>query len=634
MTSPAKDPPYPPSDLPSDRIKHGQINPDKAESNLCAEQTEKTFTDGSGQKNDGDPQNLTERLAAMESKMNDIVNAAFDIDHTPEPIRRLESDMPIPPFVSDSPSLADLELDHHLNFKFYIDMMWFMRSVKNSHRALVKAQKTIKQRREFNFGGKPKALTEQEPDSSKKLSTEAFLKGDRARIVQVDWDVFIASKGELENSILTPIEVVSTEPEVQTILQLPLSRADNSVKVKPGGHHTAGNEAGDRVQKSIGEQALPERIKIHSGPLVSIFCHIMRPRWDLAKDQSMVILRPFKQLVYHETQLRHRLFKLEKKFERYDGTQPKPSVPEGVKEKRLNSITGLLHMRCLMDFFDNNIKPKLEHIGSVNCTHVSLYDIWHLFKPGDKVVDQTEKQAYVIMRVQTPRHKVEDPWLRWYKSRTKDDSDDEDEGDVDPVTLHCIYIDFDGKQFGPVSKKFKIPQFGELKDIRSLPVYPLRYAKSNHLLDDLIKRGKMLLDVTKFKPMYYMGYTLDTRDEIDSQVVVDFNEALADETRRKRWEPIIGPVNNDRDGGNFEPCVAPCCKGQAVYDGEYIDSILTQNFVKTLVPRSSLRAPSLLLYPRPLEDILDNGDGLTSEELLVMTYRVFGFVLRSRKWGK
>lgn len=199
--------------------------------------------------------------------------------------------------------------------------------------------------------------------------------------------------------------------------------------------------------------------------------------------------------------------------------------------------------------------------------------------------------------------------------------------------LHCVYIDFDGKQFGPVSKKFKIPQFGELKDIRSLPVYPFRHAKNKHLQEDLIKRGKMLLDVAKFKPMYYMGLTLDTRDEIDSQVVVDFNEALADEKRRKKWEPIIGPVGTAPDDRDDEPCMASCCDGQAVHDGEYIDSTLTENYVRSLIPKTSLRAPSLLLSPRPLED-LGGVEGLTEEELVVMTYRVFGFVLRSRKWGE
>lgn len=588
-------------------------------------------------------------------------------------------------------SPEELKWLHSAELDFLQDAMSFMTRIRRSNERVQEMEKLIKSKRDAEAAAAAKSdiFAEQMSETSKTISMEALVNGVRAQALRVDWEVFIASKKGLDESILAPIEVVSSDPEPQVILRLNLSHVGGSTMTKSAIHHPAEKTVWGQDQNSHGEIPLPERIKIHSNPLVVIFCKIMEEtQWDLAKDQSMVFSRPFKQLVYYEEKLREHLSILEKQFESIDDTQRMPATPEvygggdlmigksekppesdfakdiSVKgadqietpsndnqfqipqngdasgdiegEEKLGSITGLLHLRCLMDFYDSTIKVKLKHVDSPDCKSISFNDLWHLYKPGTRVIDQKEKQAYIVLRIQTPRHMVEDLWLRWNKKRaSKDDSsDDDEEEDEFPVLLHCVYIDFDGKQFGPVSKIFKIPQYGGLKDIRSLPVYPFRNSKTIDIPNKLKKQGKMLLDISRFKPMYYTGYTLDTRDEIDSQVVVDFNEALADETRRKKWEPTIAPVSTAPDDRDEQHCAAPCCIGQAIHDGEHIDSMLTENFVRSLVPTTSLRAPSLLLSPRPLEDIPRDGQGLSDDELIVMTYRVFGFVLRSRKWGQ
>ncbi|GJC94819.1 AAA family ATPase [Colletotrichum higginsianum] len=309
------------------------------------------------------------------------------------------------------------------------------------------------------------------------------------------------------------------------------------------------------------------------------------------------------------------------------------------------SITALLHLRCLIQFIDTEIEPKRNYINSSQCTLIHFHDLWYLFKPGDKVISQEEKQVYVVLAVQTPYHKVEEPWERWNRPRVvaknpdsdSDGGNDENEGDDNPFILSCAYIDFDGKAFGPVAKKFNISPFGELKSIKSLPVYPLRYAREPQARQNIALRGQMLLDVAKFKAMYYVGATLDNRDEIDSQVVIDFNEALADEDRRKAWEPKIAPPSTSmRYAGEThnKPCLGLCCVEQSVHLGYFVDLEMTENYVKTLIPANSLQSPSLLMSPRSLEDTLESRRELTETEFLVMTYRVFGFVLRSRKWAQ
>ncbi|KAK1573261.1 uncharacterized protein LY79DRAFT_569008 [Colletotrichum navitas] len=624
-----------------------------------------------------------ERVRALEAKLGlvDMIN-----ESTMEGTELANSSNMNP--VTGGPVLGPFDYKGHLDF--YHDVMYFLRRVRYTHQRLSRFEQNQKEMEE----SVRKARSARVPDSEvmKQISTEAFLKEEPAKVVQVDWDVFAYGKVDMKESVMAPIEVISSEPEPQTILQLGLtSRGDKPQNQLPL-HH---NERVSPRWESLIEQPLPERIKIKSDVLVDVFTQTTKGRkWKVAEDGSLVFLRPYQPLIYCQSQLRDCLANLEKQFENYDGKGTEPdstddsvakttenlppkSAKDHMREKdgsdhgtTLNnqsishedydenarkagdgaedsdrmalssSITALLHLRCLVQFMDAELEPKREYINSMQCTRIHFHDLWYLFKPGDEVISQEQKQVFVVLRVQIPRHKVEEPWERWNRRPVKDDSDSdsdsdgEDDEDDNPFTLNCVYIDFDGKFFGPIVKKFKISPFGELKQITSLPVYPLRYARDTQARDNIAKRGRMLLKVAKSKAMYYMGVTMDKRDEIDSQVVIDFNEALADEGRRKAWEPKIAPVSTASEATREDRCMAVCCFRQAVHDGLPTDFRMTQDYVKTLIPGTSLRPPSLILSPRSLEDTLDSLSELTETEFLVMTYRVFGFVLRSRKWAQ
>ncbi|KAF4850605.1 hypothetical protein CGCSCA4_v003733 [Colletotrichum siamense] len=295
-----------------------------------------------------------------------------------------------------------------------------------------------------------------------------------------------------------------------------------------------------------------------------------------------------------------------------------------------NSITALIHLRSLLEFVDNEIKPRREYVESTMCSHVSFQDLWHLFNPGTEVIDQGGKQAFVVLRVEVPAHKIEEPWGRWSK-RLNEYSEEQATKDRSHFTLHCACIDFDGKNFGPVSKAFIISPFGDLKPVVSLPIYPVRF-KGQETRQNLIRRGRLLLEVADFKAMYYTGATLDKGDEIDSQVVIDFSEALADEQRSAAWKPTICPVNTAPEDRRHVSCNAICCRFHGTCDGFMTDLKMTTDYIESLVPDPGGR--SLILSPRSLEETIGSTEELTETELLIMTYRVFGFVLRSRKWAQ
>jgi hypothetical protein len=623
---------------------------------------------------------LHERLTAMESQFH-VLDRILDLQ--PQDAIQAEDD-DAKPEISDED--REFKIEKH---ETVTDVMRYVRSALGYLHELEWRHQRSKRDRLRQEAAKNIRVDRAQQESARQISTTAFLKGEAAAVSWVDWEVFLSRKGEAEDSLMAPIQAVIGEPEPQLMLQL----AALGIQ-KPSSNSTRGKlvstRAADRAAEraaggeSPGQAPLPERVKIHSGALYAIFAHRLDKdrQWAVGEDGTMVFLRPFRALVYHEKRLREILDELEKRYEGWDGmryppvkgtdardvgdavegniskddrgleanaepgqaqgpkTEEETKEEEDENERTPTSITALLHMRCLVKFIDEEIRPKIEYIESDRCERILFHDLWHLFKPGDEVVDQSEKQAYRVVRVQIPQHKIEDPWLRWYRkpSRRRKDEDEEDDNGETPVIVHCAYIDYDGKQFGPVSVRFSVPPFGGLKDIRSLPIYPLRFAKKRQLRQALIDRGKMLLDIAKFKPMYYVGLTLDSREEIDSQVVVDFSEALgeaASDEKRKDWAPTIESLRTAPNERDDDACRAACCASQAVQDEDYIDSRLTEDFVKSLIPRSSLRAPSLILSPRPLEATMPGSeDEPTEEEFVVMTYRAFAFVLRSRKWGK
>ncbi|CAJ2512920.1 Uu.00g010390.m01.CDS01 [Anthostomella pinea] len=514
-----------------------------------------------------------ERLNAIEGKF-DLISTMFGVQG---PVDKSvhDSDTESSSYDSDSSDRQDQVIS---------DLLWALRRVKRAYTREVK----LKERRKRLRRATKTETRPVEPESLKQISMKALLENRPARVLQVDWDLFMKDKGEPENSALAPIDAVIGKTEPNVILQL-TTRDRNPSRTKPPSHRPLDRDTDFANADPSMQRALPERIKIHSSPLLTIMDEVSDVSHGVAPDGSMVYLRPFRELYFYARQLGEKLADLERSFESYkttvneassmaiqdvtaanisaeksaatssvdhgadqhvydqrsapscrDANQgdevEEPDVGKNSNEDTPTYPTALLHLRCLMGFIRTEILAKSQYIGSRDCRKLTFQDLWYLFQPGHET---------------------------------------------------------------------------------------------------LVNRGRLLQGVAKFKfkPMYYMGTTLDTRDEIDSQVVVDFNEALANETK-KHWRPTIAPINPARDHDYDDVCMAACCRSQVVHDDSDVDSRLTEAFVKTLIPDNTFGAPSLILSPRPLDEITSDENGPTEGEFVLMTYRVFGFVLRSRKWAQ
>lgn len=271
------------------------------------------------------------------------------------------------------------------------------------------------------------------------------------------------------------------------------------------------------------------------------------------------------------------------------------------------------------------------------------------------------KQAYRVIQITSSRHRPISNRRFYFNNayKRKDDA----ESEPAEFTLHCSYIDFDGKYIGPVLRTFEIKRFDGEREITSLEVYPLRFHKlkqsdfnftpQNELEDlpdqgrcraNLIRRGAKFVQVAAIKHMYYSGPTMIVREEVESQVVVDFATCFAAEgelqehIKRPSLESFIGEAVESQDSEESSAERCECCAYDVVYqDDKFVDKSLRNDYINSILSRKGREEPpSVAICPRPFDEMkTSSGDDpiFSEEELVIMSYRVFGFVLRNRRWG-
>ncbi|KAL3451097.1 hypothetical protein BJX65DRAFT_234631 [Aspergillus insuetus] len=462
------------------------------------------------------------------------------------------------------------------------------------------------------------------------------------------------------------------------------------------------------VTAATGETALPERVRIRSMILKRILLKIVGSDGDSLNDLlegALVFIRPFKLLTYCERALRDWCNALKNEYAlpsvSGEETSAADTVPT-ITEENVSAVRGsesadghiaterenrndikredeeeaeeeqdedestkspeaLQHLECLLRFIDNDVIARRSHLGDHQCRKVFFSDLWHLFRPGMEVISSNGKQVYRVVHVRSARHRVVPAWERYHDSAKNKEA-------KAPFSLTCVYIDFDGKSLGPVSTTFNFKRFDGQRDITSLDVYPFKFhpvrqaefdedwpkieplsppERTSFLRQRFIERGKMFLKVAQVKHMYYAGPTIGVRDEVESQVVVDFETAFAvDDPKQQAWKPeleiLLGNSGaEDEDGTEKnESCQAACCRRDNVYDDMYIDRKQRTEYLDSLLPKGEQndQQPSIAILPRPLRELLrtsaDKDLSITPDELVIMSYRVFGFILRTRKWAQ
>ncbi|PNP48560.1 hypothetical protein THARTR1_10321 [Trichoderma harzianum] len=412
--------------------------------------------------------------------------------------------------------------------------------------------------------------------------------------------------------------------------------------------------------KPQGQIPLPERVRIHSTPILTILAELIDPEGTKPTlDGSPVIfLRPFKAFFHYEQRLRDWHKRLVEKFS--PSSVSNEPVSEGgtsnASYHATESTAALNHLQCLLEFFDTYMIAKKEFLAGADCRKVHFSDLWCLYRPGMEVIGLDGRQAYRILQVNSAKHESISPYRSFYSYRGGNSQKAE-------FSMICSYIDFNGKSIGPVLRTFEIKRFDGERDITSFDVYPLRfhklrrgefsetewnnlekYPEQDRCRRNLIQRGAKFVEVAAIKHMYYSGSTMVVREEVESQVVVDFETAFATEgetrehIRPPTLETFIGEAVDKHMESSSSSGRCTCCIGDIVYDDAYIDKNQRNTYINDFLSiKNAQEEPSVAVFPRLFSEIRTNSASarhFTDDELAIMSYRVFGFVLRNRKWGK
>lgn len=301
----------------------------------------------------------------------------------------------------------------------------------------------------------------------------------------------------------------------------------------------------------------------------------------------------------------------------------------------------LKRLRLLVKFMDEEISGPLKKLKEAR-RHQQVFfaDLYHFFVPGDEVYGNlgsgtTEKvQAYRILQCTGGRR-----YNLSEKSKEQTDSLDGLSSMGSPLVVTCIHIDFNGKEFGPVTTTFPIPEYLGERSTSSLPIWPLAFMEEpQDLKRGLELRGKRFIELAQVSHKEYTGLTIDPKEDIDSQIIVDFETAFQ---YNPDWTPDLDikyPATSDpRETAALSADDNNVYEGKGIvldsYENEYSYTHEDATIDQTRMEDYKEDHP---IFRRDLPVLLkatQNGVELNDDDKRLLPRRVFGFVLRSRTWA-
>lgn len=333
-------------------------------------------------------------------------------------------------------------------------------------------------------------------------------------------------------------------------------------------------------------------------------------------------------------------------------------------EDLTDSVEALQDLRCLIEFIDSELRPVADSYRGTTRQKILFSDMWHLFKPGDLLYSplgnkQASDNLYLdgkayplkpndrfqeVMRIGSTaggRPHLEPSPGNYTGTGHK--------SKINAFLISAYWVDFNGTRFASRAFVFYIIPFLGERDITSLQCYPLSYSpKGDELKSKLKARGEAFREYTTFKTRYYTGKSLTCSpdgyhspedypkhaENIDSQVVVDFSEALA---AYPGWRSVGGSLafaDEDAPGEVAEEYptsfwkdsyrkVLDEARDDEIYDDEHIDDKLLEEYIER----------DALLRDHPQTSRAGHGE-FDEDHLVLLPNRVFGFVMKNRKWGK
>ncbi|KAM0254283.1 hypothetical protein ACHAQJ_006923 [Trichoderma viride] len=347
---------------------------------------------------------------------------------------------------------------------------------------------------------------------------------------------------------------------------------------------------------------------------------------------------PFRTLILYEQELRqsHRLREFE--FEEISRSRPlhpavlrkelylpkqytfRDTIYHSIDDDKFDHVERsrflLDGLRVLMRVFDTELGDltatvrKLKAAPLDNLTpapRLPFFYLWYLFNPGEEIVClKPWPQVYRVLQVTGGRKSLS----------PRKSTNDSSRRTVSSLSVDCMFWDFNGKEFGARPQVFHIRPYDDLISVTELSVFPLKFADQK-VKDELVERGHKFVELADPGHRRYQGLSLkegdkfDVYEEIDSDVIIDFQLAFQN-GEAKISPPLFG------EGVISHPTVEDEAETHA--DGwSYDDPELLRSRWSKFSHNTHLLRNRLPGY-------------LTKDIYILLPYRIYGYVLLSRKW--
>ena len=329
-----------------------------------------------------------------------------------------------------------------------------------------------------------------------------------------------------------------------------------------------------------------------------------------------------------------------------------------------DSVEAFRELRCLIEFVDNELKTVVEDFKARRRKKVYFSDLWYLFRPGDLLYAPLNTKAdtevaaslddRLPLSIRKSGARFQEVWridaTGNGRPNLRAPTDEESSAKkVNPFILYGYSLGFTYRHtYDTYMYEFRIDAFPGQKDISSLAFYPLKYvADADRLCSKWKARGEAFREFHTFVHKYYIGRSLTSHpngdyppdddlpkhaENIDSQVVVDFSEALS---ANPGWQvyrdddlqiPFAVREFDEDYVTSFWSDLNPKVRHKSSFDYIYQDSSID------LKLSDEQRLQDKLMGNRG-EVVLTDHSELSDEHLMLLPNRVFAFVLRNRKFG-
>ena len=299
--------------------------------------------------------------------------------------------------------------------------------------------------------------------------------------------------------------------------------------------------------------------------------------------------------------------------------------------------------RTMIVVMDSDLRPKMElcsKIRNQTLKEIAYEDLGYLFKPGDVVLaSQDQRLQALAVLATTGGRKLLDPRVRQTNGEEEPESFFHTSGGHSPFVVDCFYYDFDGTNFGAILRSITIPKYEGKTPINHLAVYPesLSGRADEDVKTILAERGRKFVQLCSTSTVAHRTYTGRTLDdppeEVDSQVIIDCHMAAIVPAEQRpdtaQWMPRLGMTQpTEPDEREITEIHANCYRQDCgICNNPRTNYVFNHQRFARQQSKDYITSQEIVNRPFGVGELREH-------HFLLLPYRVFGFVLRSRKWGE